>query len=122
MIRRQESYERQWALTSASQPWRDPKEQRRVWRIAEQIGQIGRGRRRRAFELLESDDQRSTFIGCELKVHGERWARNNPEAMAWLESRGISRAAAIASHEDWLQREMSNPFFTPAKKRRRQGR
>lgn len=118
MIRRQESYERQWALTAASQPWREPKEQRRIWRVAEGIGEVARGRRRRAFELLETDEQRITYIGCELKLYGETWARRNPEAMHWLDASGISRGEAIARHENWLKHEMSNPFFTPAKKRR----
>lgn len=115
LSRRADAHNKTWALNIASYPKFDKRGQRSVRADLKQQAHFGR-RFKRATEQV-NEETRVLIIGCELMVHGDRWARINPEEMAWLREQGIDRAEAIRRHEAWMAKERQHPFWTPAAKK-----
>lgn len=84
-------------------------QQRNVYRIAEQIGQIGI-RRRTAYDLVEGI-ARVRMIGTAINMAGRKWIDTHPRQMAWLKSQAVTPEAAVEEAMRWSEKEFSDPFF-----------
>lgn len=114
LARREDARHKFWQIRIASFHRWGKREQKS---ILDSLGQQSHFGQRRLKGTEQVDDAtRVLMIGAELTVHGDRWARRNPQEMAWLESQGVSRVEATQRHADWIANERANPFWTPAAK------
>lgn len=96
------------------QSWRSGREQREVFKSAEEIGHFGRIRKT-AFEMLDTDAARIEYIGAYAQRHGQEWVDENPDLIKWLEKRNLGISDAIRQYEEWRDRESENPFWKKKK-------
>lgn len=115
-VLRWEAEQRQWALAAAAHTWWGKPEQRKLWATARQGANAGR-RRKSVYEVVP-ERERIGLIGSALAATGGAWAATHRKQMDWLASIGVTPEEAVRQHREWLDRQMADPWFTPAKKRK----
>ena len=114
-ILRWESDRKQWKLAAASHVWWGKAEQRKLWSKARQGSYAGK-KRKSVYEAVPTEE-RIGLIGSALSATGGAWAATHRRQMEWLRSVGVTPEEAVRRHREWLQKQVSDPWFTPAKKR-----
>lgn len=113
LAQRADSLQKQWTINLNSFHRFDKMGRRRLIDVLNRQANTGR-RVKKATELV-NEETRVLMIGCELLVHGDRWARRNRDEMNWLETQGVTRSEAIRRHSVWMEHERADPFWRPAK-------
>ena len=107
---RQESYDKKWALLIEGHHWRDAHQQRKIFGLAERIGESHKTER----SIYETDDPeaRIALIGSALSATHGTWAATHGRHVQWMESQGVTQEEAVRRHREWLSDEMHNPFWS----------
>ncbi len=103
-------------MTAATQAHRSVESQRKVWRGVEKRGRTG-DKLRSPYDVCNTADERLGLIGSAIKAAGGDWITTHKRQMDWLASQGITAAQAVARHQEWIDAEMTNSFWKPARKR-----
>ncbi|TXH42573.1 MAG: hypothetical protein E6Q97_35570 [Desulfurellales bacterium] len=114
-VLRWESDRKQWELAAASHVWWGKAEQRKLWARARQGSHAGR-KRKSVYDAVPTEE-RIGLIGSALSATKGAWAATHRRQMEWLRSQGVTPEEAVRRHREWLQKQVADPWFTPAKKR-----